>query len=72
MQLVLLYEITLDVTKTRKAEGDLRNVHGKQKGEGGTTQRMGNKVTDRAGAHKLLPFFNFPFPCSFSVPYSSF
>ena len=58
--------------KQGRRKGICGTCMGKQKGEGGTTQRMGNKVTDRAGAHKLLPFFNFPFPCSFSVPYSSF
>ena len=34
---------------------------GKQKGEGETTQRMGNKVTDRARLRlRMAPIFHFP------------
>ena len=40
----------LDVTKTRNAERKSGKVHEEQRGNRETTQRMGNKVTDRARA----------------------
>ena len=48
----------MDVTKTRNAERESGKVHEEQRGNGETTQRMGNDVTDRAKA-KVGSHFSF-------------
>ena len=50
----------LDVTKTRNAERKSGKVHEEQKGNRETTQRMGNKVTDRAKVGSCFSFSHVP------------
>ena len=58
----------LDVTKTRNAERKSGKVHEEQKGNRETTQRMGNKVTDRAKVGSCFSFSHFRVRSLFFIP----
>ena len=60
--------VVLDVTKTRNAERKSGKVHEEQKGNRETTQRMGNKVTDRAKVGSCFSFSHFRVRSLFFIP----
>ena len=58
----------MDVTKTRNAQRESWKVHEEQKGNRETTQRMSNKVTDRAKAGSRFSFSHFRVRSLFFIP----
>ena len=58
----------LDVTKMRNAERKSGKVHEEQRGNRETTQRMGNKVTDRAKVGSCFSFSHFCVHSLFFIP----